>query len=52
MNHRCRLLGVDLPLGLAPFGPWEEVRPAAAVSNSGGLGSVGTAVRSVRELQE
>ena len=37
---------------LAPFGPWEEVELAAAVSAAGGLGSVGTAVRSVDELRE
>ena len=52
MNQLCSLLGVDLPLVLAPFGPWDQVRLAAAVSNAGGLGSVGTAVRSVTELQK
>ena len=52
MNQLCSVLGVDLPLVLAPFGPWDQVRLAAAVSNAGGLGSVGTAVRSVTELQE
>ncbi len=52
MNQLCSLLGVDLPLVLAPFGPWDQVRLAAAVSNAGGLGSVGTAVRSVAELQQ
>lgn len=36
---------------LAPFGPWDEVDLAAAVSNAGALGSVGTAVRSPDELQ-
>ena len=36
---------------LAPFGPWDAVEVAAAVSNAGGLGSVGTAVRSVDELR-
>jgi len=52
MNQLCSLLGVDLPLVLAPFGPWDQVQLAAAVSNAGGLGSVGTAVRSVTELQK
>jgi enoyl-[acyl-carrier protein] reductase II len=47
----CQLLGIDLPIVLAPFGPWEEVELAAAVSNAGGLGSVGTAVRSTDELR-
>jgi nitronate monooxygenase/enoyl-[acyl-carrier protein] reductase II len=37
---------------LAPFGPWEQVELAAAVSRAGGLGSVGTAVRGVGELRE
>ena len=47
----CDLLGVDVPIVQAPFGPWEQVDLAAAVSNAGGLGSVGTAVRSVDELR-
>lgn len=47
----CDLLNIDLPIVLAPFGPWEEVRLAAAVSNAGALGSVGTAVRSADELR-
>jgi enoyl-[acyl-carrier protein] reductase II len=48
----CSLLGLDVPIVLAPFGPWEQVELAAAVSNAGGLGSVGTAVRGVEELRE
>ena len=48
----CDRLGIDVPLILAPFGPWDEVDLAAAVSNAGGLGSVGTAVRSAAELRE
>lgn len=47
----CDLLGIDLPIILAPFGPWEQVDLAAAVSNAGGLGSLGTAVRSTDELR-
>jgi NAD(P)H-dependent flavin oxidoreductase YrpB (nitropropane dioxygenase family) len=47
----CDLLGIDVPIVLAPFGPWNEVELAAAVSNSGALGSVGTAVRSASELR-
>jgi enoyl-[acyl-carrier protein] reductase II len=46
----CDLLDLDVPIVLAPFGPWEQVDLAAAVSNAGGLGSVGTAVRSKSEL--
>ena len=52
MSNLCSLLGIDVPLVLAPFGPWDQVRLAAAVSNAGALGSVGTAVRSITELQE
>lgn len=48
----CNLLGIDVPIISAPFGPWNSVRLAAAVAGAGGLGSLGTAVRPVRELQE
>ena len=47
----CDLLGIEAPIVLAPFGPWEQVELAAAVSNAGGLGSVGTAVRPPDELR-
>ncbi|NGO10705.1 hypothetical protein G5C60_24685 [Streptomyces sp. HC44] len=46
------LLGIEVPVICAPFGPWEEVGLAAAVCEAGGLGSLGTAVRSVDELRE
>jgi nitronate monooxygenase/enoyl-[acyl-carrier protein] reductase II len=51
MNALCDVLGVQLPIVLAPFGPWEQVELAAAVCNAGALGSVGTAIRSTPELQ-
>jgi nitronate monooxygenase/enoyl-[acyl-carrier protein] reductase II len=53
MRHTafCDLFGVDVPILLAPFGPWEQVELAAAVCNAGGVGSVGTAVRGVDELR-
>jgi enoyl-[acyl-carrier protein] reductase II len=47
----CDLLGIDVPVILAPFGPWEQVDVAAAVCQAGGLGSLGTAVRTVPELR-
>src|SRR3954462_5173478 len=50
-NRFCSLLGIDVPVVLAPFGPWEQVELAAAVSDAGGLGSVGTAVRTADELR-
>jgi nitronate monooxygenase/enoyl-[acyl-carrier protein] reductase II len=48
----CDLVGVDLPIVLAPFGPWEQVELAAAVCEAGGLGSLGTAIRSPEQLRE
>jgi enoyl-[acyl-carrier protein] reductase II len=47
----CDLLGIDVPLIGAPFGPWVQVDLAAAISGAGALGSVGTALRPARELQ-
>jgi nitronate monooxygenase/enoyl-[acyl-carrier protein] reductase II len=47
----CELLGIEVPIIGAPFGPWEQVELAAAISRAGALGSVGTALRSVPELQ-
>jgi enoyl-[acyl-carrier protein] reductase II len=58
LNHRgvfrtpvCGLLGIDVPIIGAPFGPWEQVELAAAISGAGALGGVGTALRTVPELQ-
>ncbi len=48
----CDLLGIEVPIVVAPFGPWEEVDLAVAVSDAGALGSVGTALRSVGELRQ
>jgi enoyl-[acyl-carrier protein] reductase II len=48
----CDVLGIQLPILCAPFGPWDQVELAAAVSEAGGLGSVGTAVRPVEELRD
>jgi enoyl-[acyl-carrier protein] reductase II len=48
----CDLLGIDVPIVGAPFGPWDQVDLAAAISQAGGLGSVGAALRSVPELQQ
>src|SRR5262249_18179005 len=48
----CDLLGISVPIVLAPFGPWEQVDLAAAVCESGALGSLGTAIRSADELRE
>ena len=48
----CDLLNIEVPIVLAPFGPWDQVDLAAAVCGAGALGSVGTAVRPVPELRE
>jgi enoyl-[acyl-carrier protein] reductase II len=47
----CVLLGIDVPVLCAPFGPWYEVDLAAAVSNAGGLGCLGTTARPVADLR-
>jgi enoyl-[acyl-carrier protein] reductase II len=48
----CELLGIAVPIMLAPFGPWDEVELAAVVCESGAFGSLGTAIRSPGELRE
>ncbi len=48
----CDVLGIDVPIISAPFGPWDSVELAAAVCRAGGLGSLGTAVRPVAQLRE
>ncbi len=47
----CDLLGIEVPVLSAAFGPWEQVQLAAAVCEAGGLGSLGTAVRPLPELR-
>ena len=47
----CDLLGIEIPIICAPFGPWEQVDLAAAVCDAGALGSLGTALRSVADLR-
>jgi NAD(P)H-dependent flavin oxidoreductase YrpB (nitropropane dioxygenase family) len=48
----CDVLGIDVPIIAAPFGPWDSVELAAAVGRAGGLGNLGTAVRPVPELRD
>ena len=48
----CDLLGIDVPIIGAPFGPWHQVELAAAVCAAGGLGSVGSVPRPAAELRE
>jgi enoyl-[acyl-carrier protein] reductase II len=47
----CDLLGIDVPIICAPFGPWDQVDLAAAVCEAGGLGSVGSVLRPAAELR-
>ena len=48
----CDLLGISAPIIGAPFGPWNSVELAAAICVAGGLGSLGTVVRPVGQLQQ
>jgi nitronate monooxygenase/enoyl-[acyl-carrier protein] reductase II len=48
----CDVLDIDVPVLLAPFGPWEQVDLAAAVCEAGALGSLGTAARPLPVLRE
>jgi nitronate monooxygenase/enoyl-[acyl-carrier protein] reductase II len=48
----CAKLGVELPILVAPFGPWNEVELAVAAASAGCLASLGTAVRSTPELKQ
>jgi enoyl-[acyl-carrier protein] reductase II len=48
----CDLLGIDVPIICAPFGPWHQVDLAAAVCRAGALGSVGSVVRPTAELRQ
>ena len=47
----CDRLGIEAPIVGAPFGPWEQVELAAALCEAGALGSLGTGLRTVPELQ-
>ncbi len=46
----CELLGIEVPVICAPFGPWDEVDLAATVCGAGALGSLGTAARALPDL--
>ncbi|MFI6207403.1 NAD(P)H-dependent flavin oxidoreductase [Streptomyces sp. NPDC051041] len=47
----CDVLGIEVPVIGAPYGPYEQVDLAAAVCRAGALGSLGTAVRPVADLR-
>ena len=48
----CDLLGIKHPIIQASIGPWSSVGLTAAVSNAGGLGSFGTTMMQLGELEE
>src|SRR5271163_2610762 len=48
----CDLLGIDVPIICAPFGPWNQVDLAAAVCEAGGLGSVGSVLHPAAQLRK
>lgn len=48
----CERMGIDHPVIQASLGPWTSVELSAAVSNAGGLGSIGTALKSPAEVEE
>jgi enoyl-[acyl-carrier protein] reductase II len=47
----CDLLGIEHPVIQASIGPWSSAELVAAVSNAGGLGSVGTALQTAEDLR-
>ena len=48
----CDSLAIDVPIIVAPFGPWAQVDLAVATAEAGCLASLGTAVRTVSELED
>ena len=52
MKHTsvCDLLGIDIPIIQAGMGPFTSAELAAAVSNAGGLGSLGATARSAADF--
>jgi len=48
----CDLLGIDYPIVLAPMGSATSAAFAAAVSNAGGLGSIGTLGRPTEAITQ
>ena len=51
-TNLCHLLGIEAPVIQAAIAPFTSPELIAAVSNAGGLGSLGTAMRPVEAIQE
>jgi enoyl-[acyl-carrier protein] reductase II len=47
----CDVLDIEVPVVVAPFGPWDETELAVAACRAGALGSLGTALRRPPELR-
>jgi enoyl-[acyl-carrier protein] reductase II len=47
----CDMLGIDVPVVLAPMGTCTSAELAAAVSNAGGLGGIGTLFRATAAVK-
>src|SRR5829696_5105283 len=47
----CELLGIDVPIILAPMGSATSAEFAAAVSNNGGLGGIGSLLRTTEAIK-
>jgi nitronate monooxygenase/enoyl-[acyl-carrier protein] reductase II len=50
-TNLCNLLGIESPIIQAAIAPYTSAELVAAVSNAGGLGSVGSALRSTDNLK-
>ncbi len=48
----CELLGIEHPVIQASIGPWSSAELVAAVSNAGGLGSVGTSLWAAEDVRK
>ena len=51
-THVCELLGIELPVIQAGMGLLTSAELVAAVSNAGGLGSLGAGLRSTEDLKQ
>jgi enoyl-[acyl-carrier protein] reductase II len=47
----CDLFGIDVPIILAPMGSCTSAELAAAVSNQGGLGGIGSLFRTTAAIK-
>lgn len=52
MNRLCRLLGIKVPIILGGMGNISNAALAAAVSEAGGLGTIGAGIRTPEEVEK